>query len=211
MPQDGSKQKGSQNANMRGIDTLSAQTFSESGEESTMQEVRGYFRIFARLFGICYPVTVCFPCFFHGRHSVFSMRDTWATDSLHYPDEFPHTSIPSDLIQRSIFILRHIEITFLCDQEYLYQGRQSRGGLESINVSYKDSRNSRAFNKRNGLSSHLRSVASLSPPSPKRGSDVVHASLPFLCKSVDEGGGCFWCYIPPVIFFLRKHVLLYCF
>lgn len=166
---------------MRGTDTPSAQKLSKSGKESTMREVRGYFRIFARLFGRCYSMTVSSPLLFSLKTFCFSMRDTWAIDLLCYPDKFLHTSIPSDLIQYSIFILSHIEITFLCDQEYLNQGRQNRGGLERINQLLIQSRNSRALNKRNGLSS-LFSTSSLQ-------------------VSGWGWGFCFWCCMPPVIFF----------
>lgn len=101
---------------------VTSELVSKSGKESTMWEVPSYFRIFARLFGICYLTTVSFLLCFFIEDILFS---PWGIPEpqicYFYPDKLLHTCSLSDLIQYSIFILPYIETTVLCDQEYLNQ------------------------------------------------------------------------------------------
>lgn len=101
-------QRQSQNAEMRGTDTSSTQTFSKSGKGSTVWEVLSYLRVFDRHLSTCYSMTVSFPLFFSLQMLFFLHERHASPDVLFYPDKLLHTSILSVLIQ---YLTQHFHFT----------------------------------------------------------------------------------------------------
>lgn len=76
-----------------------------------------YLRFFARPFDMCYSITASFHSCFSLHIFSFLHGGYWAP--VYYFIPISSSSILSNLIQYDIFILSHVEITFVSDQEYL--------------------------------------------------------------------------------------------